>query len=174
MGPNLDTVKEIPTIAGWLLFIGILFITKGWRLCMFRRWLVLIPDLNGTWEGEIQSEWKDPKTDKRIPSKRACLVIRQTLFQTHFHLMTEESESHSRAGSILLSPDGNNKIAEFTYFNSPRISVQNKSKGHDGACSLKIIESPQRKLVGKYWTDRGTTGELKFSFKSSVPTQEFE
>src|SRR2546430_12587044 len=49
--------KTIPI----LLLISSLFVVYGWRLPIFRKWLVPFPDLNGTWQGSIQTTWKNPE-----------------------------------------------------------------------------------------------------------------
>lgn len=168
-----EAIKEIPTVIGWITPIALWFIASGWRLRIFRGWLVLIPDLNGTWEGELRSEWVDPTTNQRTAPKKAFLVIKQTLFETHCTQMTAESKSFSRAAIVQSAPDGHLNVVEFTYSNAPRVSVQHRSQAHDGACSLEVIESPERKLVGKYWTERNTKGELEFKFASKEMRQEF-
>lgn len=166
-------IKEIPTVVGWMVPLGLWFGTSAWRWRIFKGWLVLVPDLNGTWEGEFRSEWIDPKTNQRIPPKKAFMVIRQTLFETHCCQMTAESKSYSRATTVQSAPDGHLKVLEFTYSNSPRVSVQHRSQAHDGACSVEVIDKPDRKLVGKYWTERNTKGELEFKFLSKDFRQEF-
>lgn len=166
-------IKEIPTVIGWLTPAVVWFISRGWRSCIFKGWLVLIPDLNGTWEGEFRSEWVDPQTGIKIPPKKAYLVIKQTLFETHCCQMTEESKSYSRAAIVQTAPDGNLRILEFTYSNTPRVSVQHRSQAHYGACSIEVIDKPDRKLVGKYWTERLTKGELEFSFQSKEMRQQY-
>lgn len=168
-----ENLKEIPAVVGWMTPVGIWFATWGWKCRIFKGWLVLIPNLNGTWEGEFRSEWIDPQTGNKIPPKKAYLVIRQTLFETHCCQITEESKSYSRAATVQSAPDGNLDILEFTYSNTPRVSVQHRSQAHDGACSMEVIDKPARKLLGKYWTDRSTKGELEFIFRSKDMRQEF-
>lgn len=166
-------MKEIPTVVGWMTPIGIWFVTRGWRWRVFKGWLVLIPDLNGTWEGEFRSEWIDETTKQQIPPKKAFLIVKQTLFEIHCSQMTAESKSYSRAAIVQPAPDDHLNVLEFTYSNSPRVSIQHRSKAHDGACSMEIIDKPYRKLVGKYWTERPTKGELEFKFQSKDLRQEF-
>ena len=168
-----NALKAIPTTAGYLTLLLTLFANHIWRLPIFRDWLVLIPDLNGTWEGEFRSEWIDPGTNQKIPPKKAYIVIRQTLFETNCTQMTAESKSYSRAATILPTPDNNLRTLEFTYANTPKVSVQHRSQAHEGACCLEIRDNPGRKLVGKYWTERGTKGELEFTFKSKTRIQSF-
>src|SRR5947208_1047059 len=45
-----------------LLALVWVFIGYTWRWAIFRNWLVPFPDLNGTWQGTIQTTWADPET----------------------------------------------------------------------------------------------------------------
>ena len=171
---SFDALKEIPTAAGWASPILYWFTKRGWRSRLFRRWLVLLPDLNGTWEGELQTNWKDPKTGQSPGPIPGFIVIRQSLFRITCALMTKESKSWSRAATIQLAPDGLLKILEFTYSNSPRVSVQNRSTAHEGACSLEIIGGNPKRLRGKYWTERNTKGEMDFKFSSAKLREAFD
>ena len=60
------------------------------------------------------------------------------------------------------------------YSNKPRVSVHDRSLAHDGACSLDIISKGTRKLVGKYWTDRQTKGEMTFEYLGKDQIESFE
>ncbi len=166
-------IKEIPTVVGWLTPFALWFASTGWRWRIFKGWLVLTPDLNGTWEGDIRSEWIDPHTGQKIPSIKTYLIIKQTLFDIHCCQITQESKSYSRAATIQRSPDGNISVIEFTYSNTPKVSVHYRSRSHDGACTLDVITGRQRKLIGKYWTDRNTKGEIELQFFSKERRQEF-
>lgn len=166
-------IKALPTTAGYVTIVLTLFANHLWRLPIFKGWLVLIPDLNGTWEGELRSEWIDPATNQKVAPMKAYLVIRQTLFRTYCTQITAESKSYSRAVTIQPTPDNNLRTLEFTYANTPRISVQHRSHAHEGACNLEIISVPERKLVGKYWTERGSKGELEFKYMQKERLQEF-
>lgn len=168
-----DAIKELPTVVGWMVPFGLAFERWAWRWPVFRGWLVLIPDLNGTWEGEFRSEWVDPKTNQKVSPQKAYLVIRQTLFTTSCCHITAESKSYSRAATIQPAPDDNLKILEYLYSNSPIVSVHYRSHAHEGACSLEIIDKPDRKLKGKYWTERSTKGEMEFRYLSQEMRQQY-
>ena len=171
-----DALKEIPTAAGYVGTIVFLFAQWGWRIPIFRGWLVLVPDLNGTWKGKLTSTWIDPKTQKSVPPIDGYLVIRQSLIKISCVLLTKESKSSSRAATILIDEDHQSKVLEFTYSNAPRVSVQYRSTAHDGATVLDIVTKPKRKLIGKYWTDRepsATKGEIEFSFHSKEHRESF-
>lgn len=162
----VDAIKEIPAAAGYVGIFATIFAEWLWKITWLQGWLVLTPNLNGTWEGELISTWEDPQTGTTPPPIKAFLVIRQSLLKTSCVLMTKESKSWSRAVTIQTAPDGALKILEFTYSNSPKPTVQHRSKAHDGACSLEIIANKTSKLQGKYWTERATTGEMDLKFKT--------
>ena len=64
---------------------------------VFRGWLVSFPDLRGTWQGELETTWKDPRTGK-IPGPIAViLVIKQSFGAIKCAMYTRESESYSTA-----------------------------------------------------------------------------
>ncbi len=54
IGLNINTFGMVGTIAGvnWLLWE--LFKKWLWKLPLFRRWLVMIPNLDGHWEGTLR------------------------------------------------------------------------------------------------------------------------
>ena len=66
--------KTVPVV---LIVIGI-FIGYAWRWRIFRGWLVPFPDLNGTWQGSVQTTWIDPTTGKVPDPIPAILTIRQS------------------------------------------------------------------------------------------------
>jgi hypothetical protein len=83
--------KTIPI----LLLIGSLFVAYGWRLPIFRRWLVPFPDLNGTWQGSIQTTWKDPETGEIPGPVPAILTIKQSFISISCVMRTAEMCSRS-------------------------------------------------------------------------------
>ena len=171
---NWDALKEIPAALGWLTPVAFWFSTRGWRWKIFQNWLVLIPDLNGTWKGTLQTTWKNPKTGEVPGPIDAFLVIHQTLFRVSCLQMTKESKSWSRSAAVNMDADNQLKILDFVYSNKPRVSVHERSTDHDGACSLEILDGANRKIKGKYWTDRNTKGEMDFTFHDKNPRPEFE
>lgn len=172
-----EAIKEIPAAAGYVATLVILFVKWGWRIPIFHGWFVLVPDLNGTWKGKINSLWINPDTGKTPPPIDAYLVIRQSLDKISCILLTGESRSISHAATVLIDDDHQLKVLELTYTNSPRVSVEHRSTAHDGAAVLDVITSPKRKLIGKYWTDRtpaATKGEMNFDFQNRKHRQTFQ
>ncbi|AYF43748.1 hypothetical protein BALOs_0738 [Halobacteriovorax sp. BALOs_7] len=167
-------IKEIPTVIGWVSPLIVIFVKWGWRFPIFRGWLVVVPDLNGTWKGILQTNWKNPETGEIPGPIDAYLVIKQSLFKMSCVQMTRESKSWSSSSAINIDSDNQIKTLDFVYTNKPRVSVHERSNAHDGACSLDIIQGEERKLIGKYWTDRNTKGEMDFRFLKKELIETFE
>src|SRR4030042_1801457 len=72
----LDVLRLVPIVATADGIAYIIFTIWLWRCKRLQGWLIPFPDLNGTWQGEIQSNWKDAegKTLGPIP---AILTIKQ-------------------------------------------------------------------------------------------------
>ncbi len=174
LGINLEALKLIPEAAGYASFISAIFAKWLWHFRIFKGWLVLIPNLSGTWKGEIRSSWIDPTTGATKGPIESFVVIRQTLFRLSCVLMTKESTSYSRAVSLMADSIHGNITLDYTYSNSPRVSVQHRSNAHEGACSLDFKSTPKKRLVGKYWTERGTKGEMDFEFMNGDHRQAFD
>src|SRR5262245_57137838 len=50
----LTAWKAVPIALGlWWLFDK-----WGWRYVPLKKWVIRVPDLNGTWEGTIKTTWK--------------------------------------------------------------------------------------------------------------------
>ena len=88
------------------------------------------------------------------------MVVRQTLTSLTLRLLTAESSSMTVATSIVREPDGAMALAA-VYRADPRLPVRDRSTIHNGAFFLGISVDPVRELVGHYWTDRGSSGELR-------------
>ena len=161
-----DLLKRFPLAVTIYALAHILFSKWLWRLPFLQGWLIKLPDLQGTWRGELQSDWVDPATGEGVPAKPVVLVIRQTYTSISCTLLTEESSSHSIAAEITpLAGDGELYLC-YSYTNKTKAMVKDRSPDHDGATILKIVRTPERKLEGYYWTARKTRGDMVFSFES--------
>lgn len=151
-----------------------LFAKWIWKLSLFRHWLVLTPNLNGTWQGEIRSTWEDPVTRKRPGAIPSVLTIKQTLFTLSCVIRTEEMTSRSFSAAFVIDDDEQREEICYSYSSVPNQTVIERSRQHTGTALLEIDESrnPQT-LCGHYWSDRKTTGELEFSFLQRQHTKCF-
>ncbi len=161
----LDHIKIIPWIVtGDTILIG-WFIKWGWRIKCLKGWLVLIPDLNGTWEGIIQTNWENPEIGEIPGPIPAILTIKQTFAHISCIMRTAEMTSYSFAEEVKLDKDRQIKQLVYTYSSKPLLSVADRSAPHDGTITFDIIDDPVQKLKGQYWTARKSTGEITLTFR---------
>lgn len=161
LGVNYDTLSAAGTIAAatWVLW-GV-FKRWLWKLPLLQGWLVKIPNLNGTWAGEIQSTWKNPETDIGIPPISATATITQTLTTITVDFRTGEMQSQSVVADI--SCDSHRRVAEIKYIyqSEPDATVRIRSEMHYGSAKLGVKDvNGEVRLRGDYWTDRKTTGTI--------------
>lgn len=173
---NLSLAKDffslVPKVVSADLLLIAIFVKWGWKFKIFRGWLVPFPDLNGTWVGYIYSNWVDDATGNKIAPIPAMLTVKQTFFTTSYVVRTSEMQSDSYVEGFLIDEQRQQKELTYSYTSKPRVSLAHRSNPHDGACVLSIIENPKRKLKGRYWTERKTTGEMIFDFYSDELLEE--
>jgi hypothetical protein len=160
--------KTVPIII--ILWLG--FTSFGWRWRVFRNWLVVFPDLDGTWEGTIQTTWKDENgvTPGPIP---VILTIHQTFGRVSCVMRTAEMSSWSYLADFWLDTDEQIRKLGYSYTSSPSLKIQERSIPHDGTMVLEIIGDPVSKLKGVYWTTRKTTGEVILTKRCAIRLDHF-
>ncbi len=166
MAINWEAIKKLPDVVTIYVVVSFIFTQWLWRWRMFQGWLVRIPDLQGTWEGELQSTWVNPETKQGIPSLRMILVIRQTFSSITCTMFTKESQSDSRAAKIERDQESKAVTISYNYTNRSKATIRHRSPIHDGAAHLRVVTTPVRMLEGEYWTGRCTTGTMKLSLHS--------
>jgi len=166
-------VKSVPTAISIYAVIALVFTQWVWRWKIFQGWLIKIPDLQGTWRGELKSDWVNPTTQQRIAPIPVVLVVRQTFSTINCTLMTGESTSYSTTAAINLALDNRDLYLTYNYTNRPKAIVRDRSEIHDGAAILKIIKRPARMLEGEYWTSRKTRGDMTLNFESKSLVERF-
>ena len=145
-----------------LLIGATVFERWAWRWSRLHPHVVGTPVVRGTWKGELDSMWIDPKTGKQWPKTVAYLVVEQTLTTAFVRLLTESSSSDSIVATIRRKPSGQHALYA-VYLNTPRIGHRDGSPIHHGAVSLEVTGSPPARLEGEYWTDRQSRGRLTFA-----------
>jgi hypothetical protein len=163
---NVEAIKKLPDVV--MVYAVLLFVfTKWvWRMPLLQGWLVPFPDMEGTWEGTLQTTWIDPKTKKSPAPIPLILVIRQSFDLISCVMYTKESNSHSTTANFMKEDDSGIKRLTYVYSNRPDASIRERSAVHDGAAILTIASKPKKKLEGEYWTNRKTTGSINLTFKS--------
>jgi hypothetical protein len=129
--------------------------------------------MRGAWRGQIVSTWVNPDTGQTVPPIEAYIAITQTASTIRMRLMTAESESELLGASILPDSDGLPRLFG-TYRNTPRQEFRHRSQIHHGGLFLNIHGEPPRLLEGQYWTDRKTTGSLRFDGRSGEILRRFD
>lgn len=152
--------RPFSTVVGVVLLLLVAFDLWAWRLRFLQGWFVPRPDLRGTWRVELHSDWTDPTTNQIVGPIAAYLVVRQTFSTLSLRMLTPESSSELVAAEISKAVDGTYRLAA-VYRNEPKLSIRDRSPIHYGAIVLDVQGDPVTDLVGHYWTDRSTRGQLK-------------
>jgi hypothetical protein len=121
----------------------------------------LFPDLTGTWTGELASTWKNPATGQGVASIPVTIWIRQGLFSTSIKLRTGESTSYSTRCLLEADQEAGRFRFWYSYDNNPRAQHRHRSARHEGVAWLELdIDTDPERLVGCYYTDRKTSGDI--------------
>ena len=131
--------KSVPIVVG----IAMLFAWYGWRWRVFHPWLVPFPDLNGTWQGSIQTTWKNPETGKTPGPIPAILTIKQSFIRISCVMRTAEMASGSFLADFWLDGDEQIRKLGYSYVSTPLPSVAHRSKPHYGTTVFEIYERPE-------------------------------
>ncbi len=79
-------------------------------------------------------------------------------------MRTGEMTSRSLVASFILDDENQLKRLFYSYDSNPKQTVKERSPQHCGTMSFDIIEKPEKKLIGEYWTGRKTTGNIEMTF----------
>jgi hypothetical protein len=168
-----EAVKLLPEVVTIYTILYLLFVKWAWRLSFLQGWLVPFPDLEGTWQGTLQTTWQNPETAATPLPIPLILVIKQSFETISCVLYTKESSSYSTAALLSEEDDSGIKRLSYVYTNTPELTARGRSPIHDGAAILKIITAPERTLQGEYWTNRKTTGTISLTFRSKKLFESF-
>ncbi|HTB22191.1 MAG TPA: hypothetical protein VK914_05755 [bacterium] len=160
-----DVIKGISTTISLDFLIWWAFAEWLWKLKVLHGWLVEIPNLNGTWKGELHSTWIDKRTGRQISPILTLLTIRQTLTKISFVMRTGEMTSRSFSEGFKVDRDAQVCQMTYLYSSEPLMTVQHRSPNHLGAVVLDISQDA-KSLSGMYWTQRDTKGTMKFGHVS--------
>jgi hypothetical protein len=171
LDPKIALTLAYKSISLVLLVVGF-FVGYAWRWKIFRNWLVPFPNLNGTWQGTIQTTWKDPKTGQTPGPVPAILAIKQSFTRISCVMHTAEMTSRSFLADFWLQDDDQIRMFGYSYHSSPLPSVRDRSQPHEGTIIFQLDGDPVEKLKGTYWTARSTTGEITLTFREKTRLEE--
>ena len=159
---NLPWEIKAPSVLFFYYAVYEVFNRLAWK-CKFLRksGVVKTPDLNGEWDGTIETSFND-----HSPELKTTLKISQTWTKIEIILITNSSKSRSEAGSMTLgSPEG--KCLIYHYINEPRPNAAETMHIHRGTTRLLFDERTDR-LSGEYYSgrDRQNFGSLSFKRKT--------
>jgi SMODS-associating 2TM, beta-strand rich effector domain len=161
----IDFMRPIPLVVTADVILLGFFVKRLWRWKFFQGWLVPFPDLNGTWEGQIQTSWKD--AEERTPGPiPVILTIKQTFMNISCVMRTAEMTSHSYVEGFWLEEEKQIRQLCYSYTSKPKTGLRDRSTPHDGTILFNIIGQPVAKLEGEYWTQQQTTGTVTLTFKT--------
>lgn len=139
------------------ILLWVIFIKWAWKLKIFYPWLVQVPDLSGKWEGTLRSNWDCTQQE---PIKIE-VAISQSFLHIQVIIKTGESRSYSIGASFDIDEERGYQQLFYSYLNTPKASVRNRSEIHYGTTLLNFEGFYVNTLEGEYWTSRKTTGEIE-------------
>src|SRR3989344_1638107 len=166
-GFTQEALLKLPTALAIYMFLNFIFTKWFWRLPFLQGWLIQFPDLQGTWQGVLQTTWKNPETGEIPGPIPMILVIKQSFKTINCVMYTQESTSYSNASMLSEDDESGIKRLSYNYTNTPDITIRGRSAMHHGAAILRIVkEKGKYTLRGKYGTSRNTAGTIKLKLRS--------
>ncbi|MDY0278738.1 MAG: hypothetical protein RBQ97_11715 [Acholeplasma sp.] len=160
--------KNLGDLSSWLFVIPKVIAIEAmffwlfqfylWKCRIFKKWLVLFPNLGGTWIGEIHTNYQNPITEKQIKPIPCMSIVVHKFNQIKFKIITLESESISFSEQLYFDKSSNTKRITYSYTNDPNLLLDYRSDGHKGTVILNLVGDD--KMEGYYFTNRGTKGKI--------------
>jgi hypothetical protein len=162
---NSPSVLKFISLVATIISIGIVAVASALWRHIWRRFPVIgrkiFPDLTGTWSGHLVSTWKNPATGQAIAPIPVTIWVRQGIFSTSIKLRTGESTSYSTRCLLEADPEAGRFRFWYSYDNNPRAEYRHRSARHEGVAWLELdIDTDPERLIGCYYTDRKTSGDL--------------
>lgn len=150
---------SLPPLAGFIdaaamsagaAYAGLIWLYDRWGW----RWLSTLPDLRGTWVGQISSSHDD------ATAVLGVMRVRQTWTRMSVELETTVSRSLTTMAALYEDQPGDTGL-KYEFISEPRNQAADTMHVHRGVCRLAL--SPDRSaLSGGYFTGRGrkTHGDI--------------
>lgn len=130
-------------------------------ILLYERWIwrlipqSKVPKLKKKYKGELTSTFDNKK-------RPVVLKIRQSYSTIHITLISGESKSNSLTATIC-DINGEPSLI-YNYMNTPKATYRSNSPIHYGTAVLSLANV--KNLVGQYYTDRNTTGDMLLRAKA--------
>lgn len=102
-----------------ILLLGGGFVFYAWKWCIFRNWLVPFPNLNGTWQGYLQTTWRNPETGQVAGPIPVILTVKQSFIRISCVMRTAEMTSRSFLADFWLDRDEQIHRLGYSYHSTP-------------------------------------------------------
>ena len=148
---------SVPSFAGFYSALYWLFDRHVWRWRILGKLeFVQVPDLNGTWTGDVRSSYDGYKSIYPV-----TVVIRQRWSQITVRLETERSQSRSLAATFRVVDLPRPELS-YLHINEPTPGASATMNIHRGTVDLEFSEGT---LEGHYYTGRGrmTNGTMRLT-----------
>ena len=149
-------------------FISVVFyfINKvGWKKKIFK-WLIDIPDLNGRYEGQLESSFQTNGSNTII----SCAVeVKQTasnitISAYFFNSMTNEHSTSDSVIELIEKQKNGSFLLYYIYTNTPG-RLHQALNIHEGT-TVCIYYPDKKTLSGEYYNSRPLTGKFEVEWKS--------
>lgn len=150
---------DYPSVAGFYGFYFYLFNHHLWNtsvLTIIK--LIKTPDLNGRWQGFIESSF-----DEFTSKKDVQVTISQTWTKICIKLQSEQSRSRSEVCGMVLE-ENNEATIVYSYISEPISKAPQTMKIHKGTISF-CLNKNQNELTGDYYTGRDRSNYGTISIK---------
>ncbi len=167
IGFTSEALLKLPDVVFVYVILSFIFTKWLWCLPMFQGWLIKYPNLEGTWQGNLQTTWINPETGEVPRPISLILVIKQSFNSINCVMYTQESTSYSNAAMLSEDDESGIKRISYNYTNTPDITIRGRSAIHHGATILRIVKDGKKyTLTGEYWTSRNTAGNISLKLRT--------
>ena len=158
---------DAPSVLGFYALLFGIYNNAAWRWKIFGFQLSGVPDIRGTWYGEIVSDYAGETR------REGMIYIAQTWSKIAVCFENDGSRSYSRMASLNVTP-GVNEGLIYEYANDPANGSASTMHGHRGLAFLRIGQDGKT-LAGEYFTgrDRNTSGRVSWR-KMHTERMDFE
>lgn len=180
LGKNLLTISGVKSAFSVSVLISIwwfFYFNWGWKIPVLN--LILKKEnLNGTWTGRYESrEIGNP--DSKIHKGDIYLVVKQNYLTLNIISITKRAKSRSYSESLKIKNKNSHLVYVYASIEESDL-LENVRKGVSDLELIKIQSDKKKKiqakdiLEGKFYTNAGTIGNLKFERLTKIHLEDYK